>query len=90
MLKDVTERNIARCKVVRQPQSTVSSKDKHIIQQNIPQPRKENRKSAPIIVKVINYLNSNYSHAYTPWNFDLACLSFIIHSVSFILDPFIC
>ena len=26
----------------------------------------------------------------TPWNFDLACLSFIIHSISFILDPFIC
>ena len=25
-----------------------------------------------------------------PWNFDLACLSFIIHSISFILDPFIC
>ena len=26
----------------------------------------------------------------TPWNFDLACLSFIIYSISFILDPFIC
>ena len=26
----------------------------------------------------------------TPWNFDMACLSFIIHSISFILDPFIC
>ena len=26
----------------------------------------------------------------TPWNFDLACLSFIIHSISFILDPLIC
>ena len=26
----------------------------------------------------------------TPWNFDSACLSFIIHSISFILDPFIC
>ena len=26
----------------------------------------------------------------TPWNFDSACFSFIIHSVSFILDPFIC
>ena len=26
----------------------------------------------------------------TPWNFDLACLSFIIHAISFILDPFIC
>ena len=26
----------------------------------------------------------------TPWNFDLACLSLIIHSISFILDPFIC
>ena len=26
----------------------------------------------------------------TPWNFVLACLSFIIHSISFILDLFIC
>ena len=26
----------------------------------------------------------------TTWNFDLACLSFIIHSISFILEPFIC
>ena len=26
----------------------------------------------------------------TPWNFDLARLSFIFHSISFILDPFIC
>ena len=26
----------------------------------------------------------------TPWNFDLACSSLIIHSISFILDPFIC
>ena len=26
----------------------------------------------------------------TPWNFVLACLSFISHSISFILDPFIC
>ena len=25
-----------------------------------------------------------------PWNFDMVCLSFIIHSISFILDPFIC
>ena len=30
------------------------------------------------------------SSGLTPWNFDLACLSFIIHSISFILDPFIC
>ena len=26
----------------------------------------------------------------TPWNFDSACLSSIIHSISLIIDPFIC
>ena len=31
-----------------------------------------------------------FSSGLTPWNFDLACLSLIIHSISFILDPFIC
>ena len=40
----------------------------------------------PILLSLASLLSTGL----TPWNFDLACLSFIIHFVSFILDLFIC